>query len=59
MTPRLAFWELSPELMAGYTALNHQLEKSTLGKPFIELINLRVSHINGCAYCYVKHVLIN
>jgi len=55
MTPRLAFWELSPELMASYTALNHQLEKSTLGKPFVELINLRVSHINGCAYCLGIH----
>jgi AhpD family alkylhydroperoxidase len=55
MTPRLAFWELSPELMNNYTALNHQLEQSTLGKPLVELINLRVSQINGCAYCLGIH----
>lgn len=54
-TPRLAFWELSPELLKSYTELTHTLEKSSLGKPLVELINLRVSIINGCSYCLGMH----
>ncbi|SDK79339.1 uncharacterized peroxidase-related enzyme [Methylophilus rhizosphaerae] len=55
MTLRLAFWELSPALMKNYTTLNQQLEQSTLGKALVELIYLRVSQINGCAYCLGLH----
>jgi AhpD family alkylhydroperoxidase len=54
-TPRLAFWELSPELLKSYTELNHTLENSSLGKPLVELINLRISLINGCSYCLGMH----
>jgi AhpD family alkylhydroperoxidase len=54
-TPRLAFWELSPELLKSYTELTHTLENSSLGKPLVELINLRVSIINGCSYCLGIH----
>ncbi|WP_235175468.1 carboxymuconolactone decarboxylase family protein [Xanthomonas arboricola] len=31
------------------------LEKSSLGKPLIELVYLRVSQLNGCAFCLEMH----
>jgi AhpD family alkylhydroperoxidase len=31
------------------------LEKSSLGKPLIELVWLRMSQINGCAFCLEMH----
>ncbi len=55
MTPRLAFWELSPELLKRYTELNELLENGPLGKPLVEMVYLRVSQINGCAYCLGLH----
>ena len=55
MTPRLAFWELSPDLLNKYTELNGLLETGPLGKPIVEMIYLRVSQINGCAYCLGLH----
>lgn len=55
MTPRLAYWELSAELMQPYIELNEKLEHSSLGKSLVELVNLRVSQINGCAYCLGIH----
>jgi|GEM_PF-715926 len=39
------------------SALEVELEKTTtIEKELIELINLRVSYINGCAYCVNAHL---
>ncbi|AOM41586.1 carboxymuconolactone decarboxylase family protein [Xenorhabdus hominickii] len=42
-------------LLQGFRAVRQGLEKSPLGLPLIELIYLRVSQINGCAFCLNKH----
>lgn len=52
---RLPFYELSSAPFKGILTANAQLEKSPLGKTFIELIYLRISQINGCAYCLELH----
>ncbi|MBI6549568.1 carboxymuconolactone decarboxylase family protein [Xenorhabdus lircayensis] len=52
---RLAYYDLSPELLQGFRAVNQGLEKSPLGLPLIELIYLRISQINGCSFCLNKH----
>ncbi len=36
-------------------ALEKTLEKSNLGKPLMELVRLRASQVNGCAFCVDMH----
>ncbi len=52
---RLPYFSLAPRAMSAMKDLNSALAESTLGKPLIELVNLRVSQINGCAYCVDMH----
>jgi AhpD family alkylhydroperoxidase len=54
-TLRLSYWTLSPEAYQGFAATKKALEKSSLGKPLIELVWLRMSQINGCAFCLEMH----
>lgn len=54
-TLRLPYQTLSPEAYQGLGAVKKALTKSTLGNALIELVNLRVSQINGCAYCLELH----
>lgn len=54
-TLRLPYQTLSPEAYQGLTLTKKALDKSRLGKSFIELIYLRVSQINGCAFCLEMH----
>lgn len=55
MTLRLPYDQLSPEAYKRLYATYTQINDSSLGKPFVELIYLRVSQINGCAYCMERH----
>ncbi|WP_065761501.1 carboxymuconolactone decarboxylase family protein [Pseudomonas defluvii] len=52
---RLPFASLSPEAYQGLFATNAALAKSPLGLPLLELVYLRISQINGCAFCLGKH----
>ncbi|MDC9818868.1 carboxymuconolactone decarboxylase family protein [Pectobacterium polonicum] len=52
---RLPYYDLSPEAYQGLSATKKVLEKSSLGKQLIELIWLRTSQINGCAFCLEMH----
>ena len=47
--------ELSPAVYAGLVQASIALEKSTLERPLLELLYLRVSQINGCAFCLEMH----
>ena len=47
--------EVSPEIYKAITAVDRKLYGSTLGRPLIELVKVRVSQINGCAYCLDQH----
>lgn len=52
---RLPYYSLSPAAYQGFGATKKALESSPLGKDLIELVWLRVSQINGCAFCLEMH----
>lgn len=52
---RLPYFELSPEALEGFRQVKRAMENSPLGRPLIELVYLRVSQINGCAFCLNMH----
>ncbi|PPU28751.1 carboxymuconolactone decarboxylase family protein [Xanthomonas arboricola] len=54
-TLRLPYQTLSPDVYKGFGITKKALEKSSLGKPLIELVYLRVSQLNGCAFCLEMH----
>ena len=57
--PRLAwetFQEMIPEVVAGMATMTHALHKSGLEADLIELVKVRVSQLNGCAFCVQFHL---
>lgn len=56
ITPRIADWfTLAPAVMKGMVTAETALGASELGANLIELVKLRASLINGCAYCIHLH----
>lgn len=55
MTLRLPYAQLSPAAYQGLISVKTSLQHSSLGLPLIELVYLRVSQINGCAFCLAMH----
>lgn len=55
MSLRLSYWTLAPEAVKRMTAINIYLAESALEPSLRHLIWLRVSQINGCAYCVDLH----
>lgn len=52
---RLPFSTLSPAAYQGLLDTSQALTDSSLGLPLVELVYLRVSQINGCAFCLEMH----
>lgn len=52
---RLNAMAVAPEGMAALVAVENYLEKSGLDRRLILLVKVRVSQINGCAYCLHMH----
>ena len=46
---------LMPELFQALVAQSERIKNTTLGKALVALVDLRVSQINGCAYCVDMH----
>lgn len=55
MEPRLNFYKAGPDAMKAMMALEDRVTNSGLEKPLVELVRLRASLINGCAYCVDLH----
>ena len=55
MEPRLNFFKTGPEAMKAMAGLDQQITRSGLEKSLIELVRLRASQMNGCAYCIDVH----
>lgn len=55
MSQRLNYYEQSPGLSRKLYELGQELKKSSLGNSLIDLINIRASQINGCAFCLDMH----
>jgi AhpD family alkylhydroperoxidase len=52
---RLPYSQLSPKAYECLLEMNKILVTSSLGQVLVELIYLRVSQINGCAFCLEMH----
>ena len=55
MTPRLNFHTASPEAAKAMLALEEASRSLSIPLALRELIKMRVSQINGCAYCLDMH----
>ena len=55
MQPRIDFYTASPDALKAMIALETAVSKLPLEKTLIELIKLRASQINGCAFCVDMH----
>ena len=55
MKQRLNYFEVDPKLMHAMFALGAPVAQSGLETSLIDLINFRVSQLNGCAYCLDMH----
>src|SRR5437899_10027634 len=55
MEPRIDITSVSPGALHAMLGLTRYLNQSGLDKKLLDLINLRVSQINGCAYCLDMH----
>ena len=54
MSKRLQLFKLAPEAYKGFGVVREYVQ-SALSAELLELVYLRVSQINGCAYCIDKH----
>jgi AhpD family alkylhydroperoxidase len=55
MEQRLDFYQANPNAIKALLALEEQIGKSSLEKTLAELVRLRASQINGCAFCVDMH----
>jgi len=54
--PRLNYREASPAAFQGMLALQKAVNQSGLEKSLLDLVKLRASLLNRCAYCIEMHV---
>jgi AhpD family alkylhydroperoxidase len=54
-TARIPFFQLAHGQMKHLGALSQSVKQGALGPRLVELINLRVSQINGCGVCVDMH----
>jgi len=55
MQSRLDFYKASPSGTRAMIALEQAVSQSGIEKPLMELVRLRASQINGCAFCVDMH----
>lgn len=55
MKPRIAIPKVAPEAYKALAVLDSYIAHSSLTKTHRELIKIRASQINGCAYCIDMH----
>ena len=55
MNQRVDFYTSSPDAMKAMLGLEKRINACGLEKPLVELVRLRTSQINGCAYCTDMH----
>lgn len=53
MSQRIDYRSVAPDV---YEAMTHLGTTSSLDKQLIELVNIRVSQINRCAFCLSVHI---
>jgi len=53
---RLNMAKAGPEALAAMRHVQNYVNESGLEKPLLELVKIRASQINGCAFCIAMHV---
>ncbi|MFG3756232.1 carboxymuconolactone decarboxylase family protein, partial [Klebsiella pneumoniae] len=59
MQPRLNPYQLAPETMKPMIDLEASVKASGLEPSLIELVKIRASQINGCAYCIKQYSTVS
>jgi len=57
LLPRLNFFASGPDAMRAMGTLDQRVAHSDLEKSLVELVKLRISQINGCAFCLDRHTI--
>src|SRR5213592_1613427 len=55
MTPRLDFAHIAPKPYEALISLETYLSRCNIERALIDLVKLRASQINGCAFCIDMH----
>ncbi|MEO8855405.1 MAG: carboxymuconolactone decarboxylase family protein [Burkholderiaceae bacterium] len=55
MTQRLDYAQVSPEALKAMRGVQQHVDSSGLEPSLLELVKMRASQINGCAYCLDMH----
>lgn len=55
MTPRIDYQRIAPEVRQAIRAMDQAVQESGLEQSLVELVKIRVSQINGCAFCLDMH----
>ena len=55
MKPRMNYYQAAPDTIKALMALETQIQSTGLEKSLIELVKIRASQINRCAYCINMH----
>ncbi len=50
------FQSIIPEMSTGMAAVSHALRKSGIEPELFEMLKMRVSQLNGCAFCIQYHL---
>jgi len=55
MKPRIEYAQAAPEAIAAFSGVEKYVRKCGLEHSLLELVKLRASQMNGCAYCVDMH----
>ena len=55
MQTRVNYQKAAPDVLQGMFALSKVVQQSALSPGLVDLVNYRVSQINGCAFCLDMH----
>jgi AhpD family alkylhydroperoxidase len=58
MTQRINYFQQSPELIKKLVELGGLFQKTTIEAPVRELVEIRASQLNGCAFCVDMHIKV-
>ncbi|QDK45210.1 carboxymuconolactone decarboxylase family protein [Bdellovibrio sp. ZAP7] len=56
MSQRVNYNQQSPEIVHSLMEISKQLSKSEISQTLRDMVNIRASQINGCAFCIDMHV---
>ncbi|MEJ5088341.1 carboxymuconolactone decarboxylase family protein [Brucella pseudogrignonensis] len=55
MSSRMNYYRVAPEAMKAMLALEEATQSVSIPQSIREIVKMRVSQINGCAYCLNLH----